>query len=101
MTENLYKALEELNDAMYTLDYDMSDIKDVRSFKNKLERLSGVVNGLLAMSQEKFNKTIKEFDKQHLGDLYEEQFDIKIIHHSPDTEVKNNRIIQCEGVIAL
>lgn len=35
MTENLYKALEELNDAMYTLDFDMGDIKDIRSFKNK------------------------------------------------------------------
>ena len=71
MTENLYKALEELNDAMYTLDYDMSNIKDVRSFKNKLERLSGVVNGLLSMSQEKFDKTIEDFDKKHLGPLYE------------------------------
>lgn len=72
MTENLYKALEELNDVMYDLNYDMGDIKDVRSFKNKLERLSGVANGLLSMSQETFTKTLKEFDKQHFGDLYEE-----------------------------
>ena len=72
MIENLYKALEELNDAMYTLDFDMGDIKDVRSFKNKLECLNGVANGLLSMSQEEFDKTIKKFDKQHLGDLYEE-----------------------------
>lgn len=72
MTENLYKALEELNDAMYTLNFDMGNIKDVRSFKNKLERLSGVANGLLSMSQEKFDKTIKEFDKQHFGDFYED-----------------------------
>ena len=72
MTENLYKALEELNDVMYTLNFDMGDIKDVRSFKNKLERLNGVANGLLSMSQEKFDKTIKEFDKQRLGDLCEE-----------------------------
>ena len=72
MTENLYKALEELNDAMYTLNFDMGDIKDVRSFKNKLERLSGVANGLLSMSQEKFDKTIKEFDKLHFGDFYED-----------------------------
>lgn len=71
MTENLYKALDELNDAMYTLDFDMGDIKDIRSFKNKLERLSGVINGLLSMPQEKFVKTLKEFDKQHFGDLYE------------------------------
>jgi hypothetical protein len=72
MTENLYKALEELNDVMYTLNFDMGDIKDVRSFKNKLERLSGVANGLLSMSQEKFVETIKKFDKRHFGDLYEE-----------------------------
>jgi hypothetical protein len=72
MTENLYKALEELNDVMYTLNFDMGDIKDVRSFKNKLERLSGVANGLLSMSQEKFDETLKEFDKRHFGDLYEE-----------------------------
>lgn len=72
MTENLYKALEELNDAMYTLDFSMGDIKDIRSFKNKLERLNGVVNGLLSMPQEKFDKTLKEFDKKHFGDLYEE-----------------------------
>lgn len=72
MTQNLYKTLEELHDAMYTLDFDMSDIKDVRSFKNKLERLSGIVNGLLLMPQEKFTETIENFDKRHLGPLYEE-----------------------------
>lgn len=71
MTENLYKTLEELHDAMYTLDFDMSDIKDVRSFKNKLERLSGVVNGLLLMPQEKFIEIIENFDKRYLGQLYE------------------------------
>lgn len=72
MTEEQYQQLEDLNDAMYSLDYDISDIKDVCGFKNKLERLSGIVNGLLSMSQEKFIKTLKEFDKQHFGDLYEE-----------------------------
>lgn len=72
MTENLYKALEELNDAMYTLNFDMGNIKDVRIFKNKLEHLSRIANGLLFMSQEKFTKTIKEFDKQHFGDFYED-----------------------------
>ena len=72
MTANLYKALEELNDVMYTLGYDMGDIESVRSFKNKLEHLSGIANGLLLMSQEKFTKTIKEFDKQHFGDFYED-----------------------------
>lgn len=68
MTANLYKALEELNDVMYTLGHDMGDIESVRSFKNKLERFSGIANGLLSMSQEKFTKTIKEFDKQHFED---------------------------------
>lgn len=71
MTENLYKSLEELQDAMYTLDFNMAEIKDVRSFKNKLERLIGVANSLLLMSKETFDKTVEEFDKKYLGPLYE------------------------------
>lgn len=72
MTEQEYNQLEELNDVMYTLDYDMSDIKNVKEFKNKLERLSKIVDNLLLMPTGDFVETINTFDKRHFGDLHEE-----------------------------
>lgn len=72
MTEEKYQQLEDLNDAMYALDYDMSNIEDVHSFKKKLEHLDKIVDGLLLMPTEEFSSIIEDFDKRHLGPLYEE-----------------------------
>ena len=73
MTEEKYQQLEDLNDAMYALDYDMSNIEDVHSFKKKLEHLSKIIDGLLLMPVEEFSSTIEDFDKRHLGPYYTEE----------------------------
>lgn len=73
MKEEQYQQLEDLNDAMYALDYDMSNIEDVHSFKKKLEHLDKIVDGLLLMPMEEFSSTIKDFDKRHLGPYYTEE----------------------------
>ena len=71
MTEKKYKQLKELHETMYAIDYDMGNIKDVRCFKSKLERLTEAVDNLLLMHTEEFSSTIEDFDKKYLGPLYE------------------------------
>ena len=71
MTEEQYQQLEDINDTMYSLNYDISDIRDIRGFRNKLEHLSKTVDELLLMPVEEFSSIIEEFDKRYLGPLYE------------------------------
>ena len=72
MTQEQYQKLEELNNIMYTLNFDMGNIKDVKEFKNKLECLTKTVDNLLLMPTGEFVEAIKVFDKKYFGDLYEE-----------------------------